>query len=70
MREKRPELRVLFVSGDPPDLSRLDPRDRLLRKPFLIHDLRRAVRETLDAGQQSAPRHAAAPSGANEAKPA
>jgi len=50
LREKRPELRVLFVSGDPPELSRLDPRDRLLRKPFLIHDLRCAVRDVLDAG--------------------
>jgi len=64
LREKRPELRALFVSGDPPELSQLDPRDRLLRKPFLIHDLRRAVREALDAGE------ARAQPGANAAKPA
>jgi CheY-like chemotaxis protein len=64
LREKRPELRVLFASGDPPELSRLDPRDRLLRKPFLITDLLRAVREVLDAGE------APARPSANAAEPA
>jgi PAS domain S-box-containing protein len=50
LRKARPALRALFVSGHPPEAaSQLDARDRLLRKPFLIHDLQRTVREVLDA---------------------
>ncbi len=49
LREKRPELRALFISGNPGEPGRIDPRDRLMRKPFLIQDLRRAIREVLDA---------------------
>jgi signal transduction histidine kinase/CheY-like chemotaxis protein len=48
LREKRPELRALFVSGQSAELRELGPGDRLLRKPFLIEDLRRQVRATLD----------------------
>jgi PAS domain S-box-containing protein len=57
LREKRPELRVLFITGDPGDAGRFDPRDRVMRKPFLIRDLRRVVREMLDTqrgGEQAA----------------
>ena len=49
LREKRPELRALFVSGQPADPGRSDARDRVMRKPFLTEDLQRAVREILDA---------------------
>ncbi len=49
LREKRPELRALFVSGYPADLASFGDGDRLLRKPFRAEDLRRAVREALDA---------------------
>jgi PAS domain S-box-containing protein len=49
LREKRPALRALFVSGHATDRLQLGPRDRLLRKPFLMQDMQRTVREVLDA---------------------
>ncbi len=51
LREQRPDLRALFVSGHPQqpnDSGRIETRDRLLRKPFLIQELRSAVRTALD----------------------
>jgi PAS domain S-box-containing protein len=52
LRETRPDLRALFVSGHPeraPEPSALAPGDRLLRKPFLLCDLCDAARAALDA---------------------
>jgi CheY-like chemotaxis protein len=48
LREKRPDLRALYISGHPGDPGRIDSRDRLVRKPFLVQDLRRTIREVLD----------------------
>jgi PAS domain S-box-containing protein len=49
LREKRPELRALYVSGHPTDVVRPRAHDRVLRKPFLIQDLQRTLRDVLDA---------------------
>jgi CheY-like chemotaxis protein len=48
MREKRPALRALFVSGHATERVPLGPRDRLLRKPFLMQEMQRTVRDVLD----------------------
>ena len=49
---RRPETKVLFMSGYSQDLilhgGRLDPGVHLLTKPFRKADLARAVRERLD----------------------
>jgi PAS domain S-box-containing protein len=53
LRVKHPELRALFLSGHPQqpgDPARIAAGDRLLRKPFLLRELRSVVREVLDAG--------------------
>jgi two-component system cell cycle sensor histidine kinase/response regulator CckA len=49
LRRTRPDLRALFVSGGPPGPGELAPGDRVLRKPFAVRDLHRAVREALAA---------------------
>jgi two-component system cell cycle sensor histidine kinase/response regulator CckA len=49
LREKRPDLRAVFVSGYPADPADFGALDRLLRKPFRAEELRRAVRDALDA---------------------
>lgn len=54
MRERRPRLPVLFVSGYSAGLvpeSELDARTRFLAKPFTTTDLARAVRALLDAAR-------------------
>jgi PAS domain S-box-containing protein len=57
LREAHPGVRALFVSGHlehASDRSALAQSERLLRKPFALADLRRAVRELLDARAASA----------------
>jgi hypothetical protein len=52
LRQTNPRLRALFVSGHlehASDPGALDDGERLLRKPFPLEGLRRAVREVLDA---------------------
>jgi signal transduction histidine kinase len=49
LRDTRPDLRALFLSDDSVEAARPDPRDRVLRKPFLIRDFQRTVRDLLDA---------------------
>jgi len=53
LREIRPELRVLYMSGHPgddlADQGILGPGIAFLRKPFTPDELARKVRETLDA---------------------
>lgn len=49
LRQKRPGLRTLFVSGHPGEHAALPSGDRLLRKPFRAADLLAAVREMLAA---------------------
>jgi hypothetical protein len=52
LRETNPSLRALFVSGHlehASDPGALDEGERLLRKPFPLEGLRRAVREILDS---------------------
>jgi PAS domain S-box-containing protein len=48
LRARAPGLRALFVSGQPGDASAISATDPVMRKPFLTHDLQRAVREILD----------------------
>ena len=53
LRSKRPDLKVLFMSGYPDGedsiASTRDSRTDFLQKPFTIVDLGRHVRELLDA---------------------
>lgn len=49
LREGRPSLPVLFISGGPPTHDTLAATDRILRKPFIGDALLHAVREALDA---------------------
>ena len=53
LRERRPDIRVLFMSGYTPEEIRRrtdgDPGRSLLQKPFAGEDLARVVRATLDA---------------------
>lgn len=51
LRPDRPDMRSLFVSGDPGrhDTSSLDPPPRILLKPFQPRELLREVRAILDA---------------------
>jgi CheY-like chemotaxis protein len=55
-RRRKPDLKVLYTTGYAQNAivhaGRLDPGVRLLSKPFMIDALARAVRETLDAGNQ------------------
>jgi len=48
--EKRPDLKVLFISGHPLDSVRVDPRCHFLQKPFpparLVETVRRIVSTT------------------------
>ncbi|MEZ4587116.1 MAG: hypothetical protein R2909_12005 [Gemmatimonadales bacterium] len=40
-------LPALFISGGPSGPLGIPSRDRVLRKPFMVEDLRRAVRDVL-----------------------
>ncbi len=59
LRTRRPELRIVYVSGYSPDLVgqllRLDPGRRLLSKPYTSGELAATVREVLD--EPTRPRH-------------
>jgi two-component system cell cycle sensor histidine kinase/response regulator CckA len=49
VRERRPDIAVLFVSGYPDDRRTQAARDlEFLPKPFQLADLVRAVRDRLD----------------------
>ena len=43
LRESQPDIRIVFVSGYPTDLSALGPNSCMLNKPFLRADLMNAV---------------------------
>lgn len=45
LREAKPEIRIVFVSGYPVDLAALGPNSCMLNKPFLRADLMKAVHE-------------------------
>jgi PAS domain S-box-containing protein len=47
LREKRPSLRAVFLSGHPGELGTLPARAELLRKPFRAAELLAAVRDQL-----------------------
>ena len=53
-RERRPDLKVLFMSGYTEDAfvhqGRLDPGVTLLSKPFRRDDLERKIRQVMEAG--------------------
>ncbi len=63
LRADRPELRLLFISGQTdgldPDALASDLEVRLLRKPFTAEKLLREVRRALDADRPRAPRDGA-----------
>ena len=54
LRVTRPTIPVLYLSGYPDEVlareGMIDPRVRLLRKPFALAELQRQVREALDDG--------------------
>jgi len=45
---KRPNIKIVYISGYAPDPELLLPNTELIRKPFLKADLSRAIREALD----------------------
>lgn len=57
LRRRRPELRVVYMSGYPdelrPDGPGPDPGDRLLRKPFSVRELFRILEADADEAQPS-----------------
>jgi PAS domain S-box-containing protein len=61
VRQQRPEIRVLYMSGYVEDLAayadRLDPQTNLLRKPFSRAKLAARVRMCLDSELKSSGRH-------------
>jgi two-component SAPR family response regulator len=48
VRAKRPEIKIVYISGYAPDPDQLLPDTELIRKPFLKADLSRVIREALD----------------------
>jgi CheY-like chemotaxis protein len=53
MRKRKPDLRVLFISGYEPAENRPIPSAWFLQKPFRIPELLERVRKILDVGQVS-----------------
>lgn len=49
LRHSRPDLRIIFVSGDTPDQSNFVPGAVVLQKPFTIKMLSSKLRELLQA---------------------
>jgi PAS domain S-box-containing protein len=48
VRAKRPDIKIVYISGYAPDPELLLPNTELIRKPFLKADLSRVIREALD----------------------
>jgi PAS domain S-box-containing protein len=48
VRARRPDIKILYISGFAPDADQLLPDTELIRKPFLQADLSRAIRDALD----------------------
>ncbi len=57
LRQRRPDLRILFMSGYSADMLRSDPARtgaHFLQKPFSRESLAKAVRDALDSGPGAA----------------
>jgi PAS domain S-box-containing protein len=56
VRAKRPDIKIVYISGYAPDPDQLLPDTALIRKPFLKADLSRVIREALDGKASGAVR--------------